>query len=314
MRSLLGRIRSRLARLVGRGPDDSPYQDPSYFGEGRNPLDRMGLSGYERYDRATSNADVAAYLMWRWFRPRHTLDAGCALGFVVEALRELDVDAEGIELSRWAVERAADGARSHVRQGSLTDRLPWGDDSFDVVTSLEVLEHLEPGDVPAAIAELARVSRGWVVCTIPSFGVNDSGPDGWFQVKARDDLVEHYQSLGPDFTGPLPRDHIYPDADGEPIEGHLTMASYRWWTARFAEAGLERIDDLERLIHRDLYRFGLTKYWNLYVLRADPSAPVPDGPRVDGSEAAAREHSWGLDRRSPAPDDASLLDGRGILD
>lgn len=274
----------------------------------------MGLSGYERYDRATSNADVAAYLVWRWFSPARSLDAGCALGFVVEALRELDVDAEGIELSRWAVENGAAGARGHVRQGSLTDRLPWPDDSFDVVSSLEVLEHLEPRHVPAAIAELARVSRGWVVCTIPSFGVNDSGPDGWYQVKARDDLVEHYESLGPDFTGPLPHDHIYPDAEGEPIEGHLTMASYRWWTARFADAGLERNGDLERLIHRDLYRFGLTKYWNLYVLRADPELVVPRGPLIDEAEAAAREEAWGLDRRRPADDDAALLEDRGILD
>ncbi|MCP3912286.1 MAG: class I SAM-dependent methyltransferase [Actinomycetia bacterium] len=310
MRSELGGLLRRLAR---RSPDTSQYQDPSYFGAGRNPLDRMGLSGYERYDRATSNADVAAYLVWRWFNPARTLDAGCALGFVVEALQELEVDAEGIELSRWAVDNSADGARDHVRQGSLTDRLPWGDDSFDVVTSLEVLEHLEPDDVPAAIAELARVSRGWVVCTIPSFGVNDSGPDGWYQVKARDDLVAHYESLGPDFTGPLPRDHIYPDVDGEPIEGHLTMASYPWWTARFADAGLERMGGLERLVHRDLYRFGFTKYWNLYVLRADPSAPVPKGPLINESAAAERERTWGLDQRGPAPDDAALLEGRGIL-
>ena len=39
--------------------------------------------------------------------------------------------AEGIELSHWAVENSAPGAQGHVRQGSLTERLPWPDDSFD---------------------------------------------------------------------------------------------------------------------------------------------------------------------------------------
>ena len=96
----------------------------TYFGAGRDPLDRMGLSGYERYDRDTSNADVAAYLLWRHFDVRRSLDVGCAMGFVVEALRELGIDAEGVDVSQYAVEHAALGARGHVRQGNLLRRLP----------------------------------------------------------------------------------------------------------------------------------------------------------------------------------------------
>ena len=37
----------------------------SYYGHGRDPSSRSGLSGYEQYTRATSNAEVAAYLLWR---------------------------------------------------------------------------------------------------------------------------------------------------------------------------------------------------------------------------------------------------------
>ena len=55
---------------------------------------------------------------------KHTLDCGCAFGFVVEALRELDVDAEGVDVSYFAIDHASPGARGHVRQGSLLDRLP----------------------------------------------------------------------------------------------------------------------------------------------------------------------------------------------
>src|SRR5436190_16448888 len=103
--------RSRLVRLtyarisneLRRALPDGTY-DGGYFGEGRNPCVRMGLSGYERYDRHMSNADVAAYLVWRFLPAHHTLDAGCAFGFVVEALREVDVDAEGVDVSFFAID------------------------------------------------------------------------------------------------------------------------------------------------------------------------------------------------------------------
>src|SRR5204862_7425117 len=96
---------------------DDPTYGGAYFGAGRDPLDRMGLSGYERYDRDTSNANVAAYLVWRWFDAGRTLDVGCATGFVVEALRELGVDAAGVDVSQYAVEQAAQGARGHIGYG-----------------------------------------------------------------------------------------------------------------------------------------------------------------------------------------------------
>ena len=191
LRRALGRLAARSPRgrrLLQRVDDGlrSALHDAEdglygggYFGAGRDALDRMGLSGYERYDRATSNADVAAYLVWKNFAAERTLDVGCAMGFVVEALWELGVDACGVDVSAYAVEHAAPGARGRLRQGSLLERLPYDEASFDVLTVLETLEHLPPEAVPGAIAELRRVCRGHVVATIPSFGPNQAGPGGW---------------------------------------------------------------------------------------------------------------------------------------
>ena len=260
-------------RELQRALDHDVYGG-SYFGEGRDPTDRAYLSGYERYDRDTSNANVAAYLVWRTFPARDALDLGCATGFVVEALRELAIEAQGVDISQYAIDHAAAGAVGHVRQGDLRHGLPFDDRSFDVVTALETLEHLDPDEVPVVLAEIARITRKWVLCTIPSFGPNRNGPGGWYQVKVRDDRVAHYEALGPGYTGPIPHDDIYRDARGDPIEGHLTMASFEWWTARFADAGLVRCDAVERRTHPELARLGLTKYWNLYVFRqADVAEP-----------------------------------------
>lgn len=314
-KDLMAAVRARLGPTAS-APDEPTGTDygGGYFGEGRDPLDRMGLSGYERYERDTSNADVAAYIAWRHFRPSTMLDVGAARGFVVEAVRELGIDARGIDVSEWAVEHAADGARGHMRVGDLIAGLDEEDGSAQLVTALETLEHLPPTSIPTVVAEISRVSRHWVMATIPSFGHNVNGPDGWFQVKVRDDRVEHYESLGPAYEGPVPYADLYRDARGEPIEGHLTVASYAWWEERFAEAGLVRCGDVEHRIHTDLYRFGLTKYWNLYVLRHDDVEPPPVPPRLeDDEEARAVEERWSLDDRTPDESDAALLaDSHGV--
>ena len=300
------RLMAIAARELARALDDDVY-GAQYFGSGRDPLDRMGLSGYERYDRDTSNANVAAYLVWRWFDVALTLDVGCATGFVVEALRELDVDAAGVDVSQYAVEHPAQGARGHIGYGDLSRRLPFTDGHFDLVTVLETLEHLPPGVVPSALAELRRITRGYVIATIPSFGLNENGPGGWFTVKVRNERVPHYEALGPGYEGPIPFEDLYCDARGEPIEGHLTIASFGWWTKRFAEAGFIRCDAVERAMHPHLARFGLTKYWNLYVFRVT-GAPEPGPDLRTPAEIAHWEANLGLAERMASADDVAAVE------
>ncbi len=305
-------VRSVLRRSVDRSPVarklahravgelttalDNGLYGSDYFGVGQDPLERMGLSGYDRYARDTSNADVAAYLIWRFFAPRRTLDVGCAVGFVVEALVELGVDAAGFEYSEWAVEHPAPGAAGRLRWANLCGTLPCKPGSYDVVTALETLEHLAPEDVPAAVRNLARATRAYVVVTIPSFGPNEHGPDGFLEAKVPDEVLDRYRSQIATYDGPVPHDDLMRDARGVPIEGHLTIASYRWWTAQFTAAGLVRCGDVEERIHPVLARLGLSEFWNLYVLRRPE---VPDPP-VEPQPAEARrevELRFGLDQR-----------------
>jgi len=260
------------------------FYGPQYFGEGRDPSgDRSGRSGYATYDRVSSNADVAGYVIWRQFGgARRTLDVGCATGFVVEVLRELGIDAEGCDLSPYAIEHAAPGARGHVRVGDLLAGLPYPDGAFDVVSALETLEHLPPEAVPTAMAELRRVCGGFALLTIPSFGPNGGGgPDGYFVGKVRPERLAHYQQLGPGYAGPVPYEDLARDAQGEPTEGHLTIASFRWWTSRAEAAGFVRRADIEARIYADISPGGLDDPWDVYVLAvpgADEAIAAPRAP------------------------------------
>jgi len=254
----------------------------AYFGEGRDADgDRQGRSGYARYDRIASNADIAGWLLARNFRVATALDVGCAVGYLVEVLRERGIDAEGCDLSEFAIDHASPGAVGHVRVANLFAGLPWTDGTFDLVTALEILEHLPPDRVPDALAELARVCGGYLYATIPSFGTNRSGPDGHFDGKVRPERLAHYRGLGPDYRGPVPEPDLAVDAEGELVEGHLCIASFEWWTERFAEAGFTRCVDVEERLYADIAPADLARFWNLYVFAtagADPGVVEPREP------------------------------------
>lgn len=271
------------------------HYDSRYYGADRDPLTRAGLSGYERYDRASSNANAAAYLVWRSFPTGTHLDVGCATGFLVEALREVQYDAWGSDVSGWAVDHATHGAVGRLRRGDLTRRLPFRSGLFDSVTALETLEHLPPEAIPAAMAELRRVCRGYILASIPSFGPRDTGPDGWFQSKIPDDRLDTYYGYGPGYEGPVPYEDLLRDVEGKPIEGHLTIASFSWWRNRFEDAGFVRMPELERSLQDDLERLGLDEAWDLYAFRV-PGAAQPPIPVRSAQELRERAGHWGLDR------------------
>lgn len=281
---------------IGRREIDRALRDDWYDGAYFAGADGGIASHYGTYTRDSSNADVAAYLLWRYFPARTSLDVGCALGFVVEALRERGIDAQGVDTSQYAIEHAALGALGHLRYANLKYRLPFGRGRFELVSALETLEHLPPELVPHAISELARVSSRWVVATIPSLGPNEFGPGGWLEAKVKQDRLAHYKSLGDGYEGPVPYDDLFLDERGDPIEGHLTIASFDWWTAQFAAAGLVRCGAVERRMHPQLARFGMTKYWNLYVLRKTDASEPPSAEIRSPDEVADVETKWRLDR------------------
>lgn len=92
------------------------------------------------------------------------LDVGCGPGVLlhqVQQHRQIPVRV-GTDLG-W---RGLKNARVPACRSSIY-QLPFADDTFDLVTCCEVIEHLEPASVPQAIAELCRVARKSVIVTVP---------------------------------------------------------------------------------------------------------------------------------------------------
>ena len=91
--------------------------------------------------------------------PSRVLDAGCALGLLVETLREHGVEAWGIDISDFAITQVHDSVRPYCAVGSVVDPLPPAfPDRFDLVTCIEVVEHMSPVDGEQAIARLTTLA------------------------------------------------------------------------------------------------------------------------------------------------------------
>ena len=96
------------------------------------------------------------------------LDAGCGSGRTLVELVRYGGEVSGIELDPGAAELARWRGLGEVQVGRLED-LPWDDATFDLITCLDVLEHV-PDDV-TALDELRRVAQpgGWLLVTVPAY-------------------------------------------------------------------------------------------------------------------------------------------------
>ena len=104
------------------------------------------------------------------------LDVGCGTGANLELLARYG-DAEGVDISVDALEFCRErGLQQQVRLGAA-ETLPYEDGSFDLVTALDVVEHLD--DDVGGLKEMRRVLKpgGRALLFVPAFmflwGVQD---------------------------------------------------------------------------------------------------------------------------------------------
>jgi SAM-dependent methyltransferase len=94
------------------------------------------------------------------------LDAGCGTGLLLQQLKPLG-KAEGVDISEEALEFCRKRGLTNVRRADVLD-LPFEAGSFDMITALDVLEHLD--DDVGALREFSRVLKpgGRVFSFVPA--------------------------------------------------------------------------------------------------------------------------------------------------
>jgi SAM-dependent methyltransferase len=88
------------------------------------------------------------------------LDIGCGKAFLLFDFLKVIPDAEihGIDISPYAIANSKEEIRDRLQVGNATD-LPWPDDHFDLVISINTLHCLHAQELDPALREMERVGR-----------------------------------------------------------------------------------------------------------------------------------------------------------
>lgn len=119
---------------------------------------------YERSEVWLNLFSSFAERIQRDINPASVLDAGCAMGFLVEKLRERGIEAWGVDISEYAIGEVAPSVREYCWVGSITDPFPM---KYDLIVSIEVLEHLPQEQAESAVANLCRFSDDVLFSSTP---------------------------------------------------------------------------------------------------------------------------------------------------
>ncbi|KIM05710.1 MAG: methyltransferase type 11 [Sulfurovum sp. AS07-7] len=108
------------------------------------------------------------------------LDVGCAKGFMLYDMTQLipGITVRGIDVSEYAIQNAKDEVKEFL---SIADArsLPFEDNSFDVVISINTIHNLEKEECAKALQEIERVSRGKSFITVDAYR-NDEEKEAMF--------------------------------------------------------------------------------------------------------------------------------------
>lgn len=185
---------------------------------------------YERSEHWLKFFDQAADRIVHDLRPASVLDAGCAMGFLVEALRKRGVEAYGIDVSEYAISQVHESARDYCSVASLTEPLSR---RYDLITCIEVVEHIAPAETDAAIANLCGATDRLMFSSSPhDYGeathLNVQPPEAWSAILAREGFR---RDLDQDLSFLTPWAALYVRVDEELPE---TVRRYdrSWWRLR----------------------------------------------------------------------------------
>ncbi len=122
--------------------------------------DRKTGYGGMRYDgrwRQVADAMVSHYGLAAGDR---VLDVGCGKGFLLYDLTQAcpGLDVTGLDISCYAIANAKEEIRDRLVEGTAA-RLPFADQSFDLVISITTLHNLHCYDLNTALQEIERVGR-----------------------------------------------------------------------------------------------------------------------------------------------------------
>ncbi len=141
---------------------------------------KYGYGGYNYYPRFWHPVIPTFQEHFGLTPSNSVLDVGCGKGFMLYDLRKLisGITVKGVDLSEYAIENTIENIKPYV-QVANAKKLPFVDNSFDVVLSINTVHNLERQECAQALKEIERVSKGKSFITVDAYR-NDEEKDLMF--------------------------------------------------------------------------------------------------------------------------------------
>ncbi|MCQ6254489.1 class I SAM-dependent methyltransferase [Methanocaldococcus sp.] len=141
-----------------------------YF-EGGKQSNYRSYKNWEKVIRGIYFSEVLKNVNVRGAR---VLDIGCAYGYFLKCCDEIGCETYGIDISEYAINQAKKETNAKLFVHDVDKGLPmFEDDSFDLVTMFDVIEHLHsPYFVLKEIYRVLKVS-GKIIITTPNLNAID---------------------------------------------------------------------------------------------------------------------------------------------
>ncbi len=142
---------------------------------------------YERNEAFLQLFDHFAGRIASDIAPQEVLDAGCAMGYLVDQLRKRGISAWGVDISEYAIQHVPPDIREYCWADSIT--VPFSR-RYDLIVSIEVVEHMSPCEAELAIANFCQHSDDILFSSTPFdykevSHFNVQSPDVWAEMFAR---------------------------------------------------------------------------------------------------------------------------------
>lgn len=107
---------------------------------------------------------------WNLTPDSSLLDVGCAKGFMLHDLTTLipGITVKGVDISEYAIDNVMEDMKPHTQVANAM-HLPFADDAFDVVISINTVHNLGLNECGKALQEIERVSRGKSFITVDAY-------------------------------------------------------------------------------------------------------------------------------------------------
>jgi len=98
------------------------------------------------------------------------LDVGCAKGFFLYDLSTVipNIEVKGVDISNYAIEHGKKEVINKMQVACATS-LPFEDNSFDLVMSINTVHNLDRDNCALALQEIMRVSKGRAYITVDAY-------------------------------------------------------------------------------------------------------------------------------------------------